>query len=175
MNGQFSSKEFRISRTELARAGTLQYLRTFWFFLVGIPISGVLLLLFLKSPVGFAAGTLCLLWPISIPGRILTVSWKKSSKLNRPTVADVSKSEIILRTPDGATGTRIPRDWVKKVWVFGDLFVIEGRQLNFVLIRKSAFTAGEQDQFLQRIQSWCQIPSQANSEPLAGSNSGSKA
>lgn len=141
-------------RTELARAGTLQYLRTFWFFLIGVPISGVLLLIFLHSPVGLFAGTLCLLWPISIPGRILSVSWKKSSKLNSPTIAELNENELLLRSVDGATGTRIPAHWVRNVWEFGDLYVVEGKRLNFVLVRKSAFKPAEQAQLLQILRSW---------------------
>jgi len=144
----FESAPYRISRVEIGRVGAVQYIRTFWWILTGIPICGLLLLFFFRSTFGVLFGSLLLLWPITIPGRIILLTWKSAQKLTQQTTARVTEEAIYLSPPMG-TGTRIPASWIKKIWAFGDILVVEGRLLNFVLIRKSAFTADQIQTMMQ--------------------------
>ena len=80
------SEPFRITRLELARTGALQYIKTFWFILAGVPLAGILLLIFMPSKFGIAFGLLFLAWPLTIPGRVALVSWQKGNLLLKPTL-----------------------------------------------------------------------------------------
>ncbi len=165
------SQPYRISRTELARTGAVQYIRTFWFLLIGIPITGICLFVFIHTRLGLAAGTVCLLWPISIPGRILIVSWRKTGVLQGQTVAEVSTHEMVIKSFDGSKGTRIPRHWLRKFWTFGDLYVLEGGRFQFVLVRRSAFTPQQQASVTSILQEWVETRLKAPQEPNPESNS----
>lgn len=140
------SKPFRITRLELARTGAIQYLKSFWFILIGIPIAGIFLLIFMPNSFGKAFGTLFVLWPLTIPGRMAAVSWQKGNDLLQPTVAAVTSEEVLLRPTNGNKGTRVPNDWIRKVWTYADLIVIEGYRYQFVMLRKSAFPLENQEQ-----------------------------
>lgn len=139
-----ASEPFRITRLELARTGALQYIKTFWFILAGVPIAGILLLIFMPSKFGIAFGLLFLAWPLTIPGRVALVSWQKGNLLLKPTIAEITPNAILLRDEDSGKGIRVPNDWIRKVWTYADLYVIEGQRFKFVMLRKSAFPDGHE-------------------------------
>jgi hypothetical protein len=75
----FESEPYRVSRTDLARIASLEYLRTFWWVVIGIPLFGVIALIWGQGLLQ-VIGMFALLWPFSIPARsILTTT--KASKL----------------------------------------------------------------------------------------------
>ena len=106
----------------------------------------------MKDRVSAAIGYMCLLWPLTIPGRIILVTWKRSKKLLCPTTAIFRSDGLYLRTNEGS-GTRFPWQWTRKYWEFGDIFVFEGKVLQFVMVRKSAFTPEQQFQIRNLVQS----------------------
>lgn len=137
-NPPIQSAPYRISRVELGRVGALQYIRSFWWILISVPISGILILLFMTDSLSHLMGIMFLLWPLTIPGRVIAVTWRKARKLTESTTAEF-KSDGLYLMPNDGIGTRVPWDWMRKVWQFGDIYVIEGRILQFIPVRKSAF------------------------------------
>jgi hypothetical protein len=130
------SEPYSIRRAELAYATAEVYFRTYWWFILGIPVAGIAILFAL--PMLRIVGGLMVLWPISIPARAVLISGKTYRRLGAQTVARVGENEAFIE-PEGQTPVRIHYNWVRKVMKSGQLFILVGPRGAFTAIRSSAF------------------------------------
>ena len=72
--------EYRLSRTEMARLAALEYLVNFWWVAAGVPLFGIVALIFGRGTIMEVIGMSALLWPFSIPARSVLAT-SKSSRL----------------------------------------------------------------------------------------------
>jgi hypothetical protein len=137
------SEPYTIRRMELTYATAELYVRALWWALIGMPISGVLVIAFLPQPIMKYLGAVMILWPITIPGRAAVITSDQRKIYGRPTVARYLDGAFFL-DPEGGTPTRIPSDWIHRVFRRGDLYVLRGMRAKIVLIRASGFSVDDQ-------------------------------
>ena len=74
-----TTKIFRLTRTELARIASEEYLRSYWWLVAPVPVAGLIAVITATGPLQ-VFGLLAVLWPFSIPARSV-LSTTKSSRL----------------------------------------------------------------------------------------------
>src|ERR1019366_2591504 len=117
------SETYTIRRMELAYATAALYVRTLWWALIGIPISGILILILFRLPIMEYLGAVMILWPITIPGRAAIITSDQRKLYIRPTIASF-KEEAFYLNPEGGTPTRIPLTWIRRVLRRGEMYVL---------------------------------------------------
>ena len=150
MGQEVRSKEFSISRTQLARAASLQYARRMWPIFIGFPIFGLVAMLLGPNRLVQAIGFLAFIWPFSIPARVIIASWSKARRLMRPTWVSVQKDVVYFHDAEGG-GMKLPLEQVRRVDRRGDFYVFETRRFNFALVPVLAFDESSQSRFEQAI------------------------
>lgn len=75
----FATAPYRLTRTELAYLSAREYLRSFWWFVVAVPLFGVIAVLFGEGVLK-VIGMTALLWPFSIPARSILAT-RRASRL----------------------------------------------------------------------------------------------
>lgn len=124
---------------ELAYATAALYVRTLWWALIGIPISGILILILFKLPIMQYLGAVMILWPITIPGRAVVITSDQRKLYMQRTVA-AFRDEAFYLDPEGGTPTRIPLTWIRRAFRRGEMWVLVGDRGKVVLIKASAFS-----------------------------------
>ena len=137
------SETYIIGRLELAYATAALYVRTLWWALIGIPISGVLILILMPLPIMRYLGAVMILWPISIPGRAVVITVDQRKLYVRPTIASFREEGFFL-DPEGGSPTRIPLTWVRRALRRGEMWFLVGDRGKVVLIKASAFSTVDQ-------------------------------
>jgi hypothetical protein len=66
---------FRIPRYLLARLAVEEYVRQFWWFVIIVPLFGIVALIW-GSGILQAIGMFAVLWPVTIPARAVLGGWK---------------------------------------------------------------------------------------------------
>lgn len=146
MAAAIRSKVFLISRTQLARAASMQYLRRMWPVLIAFPIFGLAALILGPNRYVQVVGFFALLWPFSIPARIIIATWNKAKRLMRPTWVSLEKKVIYFHDEDGG-GMQMPLEQVRRVDRRTEFYVFETRRFNFALIPVEAFEPGVRKAF----------------------------
>jgi hypothetical protein len=132
------SQPYTIRRMELSLIASVLYVRTFWWMLIGMPISGVLILLLLQNGAIRAMAVLMIVWPLTIPSRAGLVNMGLARRYRKPIRAIVTDDALYIEAPVGK-GTKVPFAWIRRVWVRGDIWVVIGSYSRFVLVRATAF------------------------------------
>lgn len=136
---------FRLSRTEMARLTSAEYIRSYWFFVVPVPIIGLIALITTHGPMQ-AAGMIAILWPFSIPARSVLFS-AKSSRLftNGCTVQATSEAITFLGEYHEGKRLRFVLDMarIRDVVPRGDLLIIRSRYPGLIPIKAMAFKSAE--------------------------------
>jgi hypothetical protein len=135
-----TSEKYRISRIVLARLTAEEYLRSFWWFALIVPVFGITCLLFgsgLLQVIGFMA----ILWPFSIPARAILSSSKASKLLARGTWVRFEDQTLYFCADEG-TGLKLSLNAVRDIVVRGDYLLIRMRRFGFVPILRTALPEG---------------------------------
>lgn len=128
------------------RAASLQYLRRMWPIFVAFPLFGLVAMIIGPNQFVRAIGFLALLWPFSIPARVLLGSWGKAKQLMRPTWVSLEDRVLYFHADDG-TGMKLPLDQVRRVDRRSECYVFETRRFNFALVPVGAFDEETRGQF----------------------------
>jgi hypothetical protein len=128
---------------ELTYAFTEIYIRALWWILIGMPISGILIVWLLPQAIMKYIGFVMILWPITIPGRATVITGDQRKIYMKSTVTRYAEGAFYL-DPVGGTPTRIPSDWIQRVFRRGDMYVLRGVKAKIILVRASAFSAADQ-------------------------------
>lgn len=152
---EFETKTFRITRIEMARLASLEYLRMFWWMAIGIPLFGILALVFGQGLLQ-VIGMFALIWPFSIPARSV-IATSKSSRLFSGGVRVrifADRMDFLGETP-GPNGLPyrmvLPYDEIRSVVRQGDFLLIRIIRLGFVPIRIDAFHTPQEMQALMEL------------------------
>lgn len=136
--GTVRSAVFTISRTQLARAASLQYLRRMWPIFAAFPLFGIVAMILGPNQLVRAIGFLAFLWPFSIPARVIIASWGKAKQLMRPTWVLLEDGVLYFHDDQGG-GMKLPLDQVRRIDRRVDNYVFETRRFNFALVPVNAF------------------------------------
>jgi hypothetical protein len=152
---ELETASYRITRTEMARIASLEYLRSFWWVVIGIPLFGIFALIFGQGILQ-VIGVSALLWPFSIPARSVLATSKPSRLFAggvRMRLYD-DRMEFLGETP-GKNGKpyrmTLPLDAIRDVVQRGDFLLIRTFRLGFLPIRLAAFRTAEDLKVLSEI------------------------
>lgn len=149
------TKPYRVSRVRLAYLTAEEYIRTFWFFVVGAPLGG-LLLLFTPDRTMQAIGFFGIIWPFSLPARAILVSGKASRLFNTGVVLRVGPEELeFLGQTPGKSGKpmrmAIPIDMVRDVVKRQGMFLIRLYRQAIVPVDPASFASdADRERFLTK-------------------------
>ncbi|HWA82643.1 MAG TPA: hypothetical protein VG820_04380 [Fimbriimonadaceae bacterium] len=143
---QVRSQVFTITRAQLARAASEQYLRRMWPIFVAFPVFGLLAMIFGPNQFVRAIGFFAFVWPFSIPARVVLASWGKAKRLMQPTWVLLEKGVLYFHDDKGS-GMKLPLEQVRRIDVRGPYYVLETRNFNFALVPIDAFDENERKAF----------------------------
>jgi len=150
-----STKVYRLSRTELARVMSEEYVRKYWWFAVPIPITGIFFLSLTTGPLQ-ALGMLMLLWPFSIPARSVVFSTKASRLFTGGCHVEATPEEIVFIGEYNKNQKRlryvISTDRIKELTERGDVLLIRLRTPDVAPIKLDAFGEGEREEFAKLVE-----------------------
>ena len=132
------TSEYRLTRFQISQTMALQYIRTFWWILISVPVFGVLCFALSTDLVIRACGLICLLWPFSIPARSFIVTSKASRQLLKPTTLFLTEDGIALSASDG-TGMKLKTSSVRSIRRSGAVLVVQTMKLGLMLVPTNAF------------------------------------
>lgn len=124
------------------RVAAEEYLRRFWWVILGVPVSGLLMLLLIDHPVVKYLGFVGVCWPLTIPARAVLITNKKARRLARPTWVSVEDDAIYFHDESGG-GTKIPFSIVSGLRNSGDLYVIQTRNFSFTVMPSESLASEE--------------------------------
>lgn len=127
-------------RISLATAES--YVRTFWYWIVAVPLFGVLLLTFGRDRLLQAVGLMAILWPLTIPARAFILSSRASRRLILPTTVYLGADA--LRFEQKESSFRLKAQAIYKVRQARDLIWITTRKMSVFFIPADAFLGEEE-------------------------------
>ena len=143
MNSVIETQPYVVPRLRLAYIAAEEYVRSFWFFVLGIPLGGVALVAFGDRSMQ-VIGMFALLWPFSIPARAILITNKASRLFASGAWMRAGEEEIeFLGTKPGANGKplrmAISRDLIRDVVTRQGMYLVRTYRLNFAPVDPSAF------------------------------------
>ena len=153
---RFRTREYKVSRLQLAYLASEEYLRTFWWYVAVVPVFGIIALL-IGNGMLQAVGLMAILWPISIPARALFSTTKASRLLDAGTWMAVRDGEILFHGPD-RRGLKITVDSIRDSVIRQRHVLVRTRRLGFVPVPVDAFSIpGDVDAFRNWISEQVQL------------------
>jgi len=143
------TKPFRMTRIELASVGALEYARQFWWVFAAIPISGIVALALAPNNLFRYFGTVCILWPVTIPARAAIISSRLAKLFSVETIAEVSEGQLRFARKDGKGG-KIDLTAIRNTAIVANALVARTKSLGFVAIPDRAFESTEQRDAFRR-------------------------
>ena len=167
------SKVYKLSRTEMARIASEEYVRTFWWLLAPVPLCGAAAIIFMKGPMQ-AFGMLAVLWPFSIPARSVLSTTKASRLFSGGCHVEADEDGIVF-IGEYNDGKRlryaIEMNRIKEVVKRRDILLIRLRIPGIAPIRVDAFESdSNRDAFIKIIEDGIEkrLSESAASTPSAG-------
>lgn len=145
------SEVFSITRAQLVRAASEQYLRRMWPIFVAFPVFGLLAMILGTNQFLRAIGFFAFIWPFSIPARVVIGSWGKAKRLMQPTWV-LLEDDVLYFHDDKGTGMKLPLEQVRRIDKRGPYYVFETRNFNFALVPLDAFEDGDREAFEMMLQ-----------------------
>jgi hypothetical protein len=140
------SKVFTISRPQFVRVASVQYLKRMWPIFGAFPAFGLLALIFGPNQFIKVIGFFAILWPFSIPARVVMVSWNKAKRLMQPTWVGLEDGVLYFHDQEGG-GTKLPLTQIRRVDKREGFYVFETRMFNFALVPIDSFEEADRVKF----------------------------
>lgn len=121
----------------------MEYARNFWWVFIAIPIGGLLALIFAPNDLFRYFGTVCLLWPITIPARSALISARLAKLYSVETMAEVADGQLRFLRKDGKAG-KIDLSAIRNTAIVANALVARTKSLGFVAIPNRAFESDAQ-------------------------------
>lgn len=128
------SEPYRLTRSQVAWWGAREYVRRLWWAFVAIPVSGVLMLIFLKHPVLQVVGFMAIFWPLTIPARSTLATRGASRRLTLPTQLLRDDEYLYFATEPRERSYRAKLSSVRSATVRADALAIEIGPLRFAFV-----------------------------------------
>ncbi len=135
------SEVYRLTRTELARVASEEYVRTFWWFVATIPVFGVLAVAFGSGALQFI-GMMGIIWPFSIPARSVLSTSKSSRLFTAGCHVEVTNDSLVfIGELNGAKRLRYQVEFYRLKMVIRrrDMLIVRTRLPGFLPIKVEAF------------------------------------
>jgi hypothetical protein len=137
------TRPYVVPRLRLAYIAVEEYVRTFWYFVIAVPLGGIALL-FIPDRVVQAIGYLAILWPFSIPARAILITTKASRLFASGAYMRAGDEEIeFLGTIPGAKGKpmrmALPRHLIRDVVRRQGMLLVRTYRLTFAPVDPEAF------------------------------------
>ena len=142
------SEPYRLTRSQVAYWGAREYVRRLWWAFVAIPLSGVLILIFLKHPILQGMGFLAIVWPLTIPGRSILATRGASRRLTLPTQLLRDEEYLYFATEPRDRSYRARLESIRSATVRSDALTIEIGPLRFVFVPVRALGGPREAQLL---------------------------
>jgi hypothetical protein len=151
-----STKVFTLSRTELARMMSEEFIRKYWYFAVPVPVCGIFFLIFADGPLQ-ALGMLMLLWPFSIPARSVVFTTKSSRLFTGGCHVEANPEEIAFIGEYNKDKKRlrflISTNRIKEVTRRNGFLLVRLKTPALAPIREDAFeTEADREEFLRMVE-----------------------
>jgi hypothetical protein len=140
------TKPFTIPPARLAYLYAEEYLRSFWWMFIGIPVSGLVVLLLVPGAIAKYIGMVCLLWPLTIPARAFLLSRKISKVLSKPTTAEFREDGIYFEGQD--IRSRALWSTIRNAEVRKEYLILRTRRLSILLVPMEAIPEDQRDKAL---------------------------
>jgi len=145
---------FSLTRTELARITSEEYIRTFWWFVAPVPVAGLIALITAKGPLQ-VIGMFAILWPFSIPARSVLATTKSSRLFTGGCHVEATPEEIVF-VGEYKEGKRlrypVSTDKIKEAVRRHGIILLRMRIPGIAPIRESAFASeADLDAFMKLI------------------------
>lgn len=148
-----TTASYRLGRYELMLLTALEYLRSFWWFVIITPIFGVVAIAF-GSGLLQVIGMMAVLWPFSIPARAI-LSTNRSARLFTGGCHLVADEDKLIFLADATEPKRLRmvleppaiRDAVER----GRYLLVRTRRLGFAPILRSAFQGNDELVFAKMV------------------------
>lgn len=149
------SNVYQITRTELARLASEEYLAQFWWFVAAVPAFGLVAIIFADGALRVIGG-MAVLWPFSIPARSVVSTSKSSRLFNAGCHVELSDGQIRF-IGEYRNGKRlrytVELDRIKEVRHRRDMLLVRTRLPGFLPIRANAFaTETDRNAFISEIE-----------------------
>lgn len=149
-----TTKVFRLSRTELARITSEEYVRKYWFFIAPLPVIGLIALITSRGPLQ-VFGMLAVLWPFSIPARSVVVTTKSSRLFTGGCHVEATPEEVVfIGEYNNMKRLRyaIATDRIQEAVFQRDTIILRMRLPGFAPIKVEAFeNEADRDAFMKLI------------------------
>jgi hypothetical protein len=146
------SDTYTVPRAELAMLAAREYLRLFWWYVLIVPLFGLVLVLFAEGIVR-AIGGIALLWPFSIPARSVMASGKAGRLFADGCHMEADEERIVFY----GNAERQPRlrfviklDQVRALIDRGEYLLVRTMRYGFAPIKVSAFEDPQDVERLKR-------------------------
>jgi hypothetical protein len=157
-------------RSELILLGVREYWRTFWWFILIVPVFGLGLLIFAQGPLQ-VIGYMGLVWPFSIPARAAIASAKSTRLFGPGCWMDGDAHEAVFYSADDVPKPlrfRLPYSDIRAVRNIGDLLVLQTRRFGSMPIKQNAFESpSAMEQFRSRVEAAIETRLSDAPEPVA--------
>ena len=144
------TKQYRISRSQLAYWTAFEYIRRFWPAFISFPISGLILYFFLPVAQVQALAVLMMLWPFSIPARAILITGKAAKRALKPKKLICEGSHIYFLVEPHDLNYRFHIDSVRDVKARVEYVVIELWRQRLEYVPYAAFESPEDIQAFRR-------------------------
>ena len=148
------SQVYKLSRTEMARIASEEYLRSFWWLVAPIPLIGLGAIIFTKPPLQ-VFGMLMFLWPFSIPARSVLSTTKSSRLFSGGCHVEATDDEVVFigeYINQKRLRYAIAMDRIKEIVPRRDILLIRLRIPGIAPIRTEAFaTDKDREAFLKLV------------------------
>jgi len=150
-----TTKVFSLSRTELARIASEEYLRSYWWIVAPVPLAGLIALITATGPMQ-VFGLLAILWPFSIPARSVLSTTKSSRLFTGGCHVEATADEVVF-IGEYKDGKRLRysfgTDKVKEAVRRRGILILRMRLPGISPIREDAFESeSDRDAFVKLIQ-----------------------
>lgn len=142
------TQPFTLTRLQVALASAEEYVRALWWILIPVPIFGVLALLQAPNDLIRGIGTICLVWPLTIPIRAVTASARAGAIYGQPTVFAVDDEWLYLVAKSGR-GTKLHRSQVWNARLSRGIWRIKTRRLSVLFVPAEAVIPGHSQELAE--------------------------
>lgn len=137
------SNPYSLTRTELARLASEEYVRNFWWFVASIPAFGLIAVAFGEGALR-VIGIMALMWPFSIPARSVLSTSKSSRLFTQGCRVEASDEELVFigEYRDGKRlRYKVDVFRLKTVIRRKGMLIIRTRLPGFLPVREDAFSS----------------------------------
>lgn len=148
------TKEYRMSRNQLVYWSAYEYVRRFWPAFIAFPVSGLMLMLFMRTQLGIGLGMLMILWPMSIPARSVLFTGKAAKRVLSPTKMHAEGKHVFFDVNPPELSYRVHVDSVRDVLIRTECVVIELWKFKLIYIPRTAFESKDE---IQKLREFCGV------------------